>query len=244
MKLTEKIEVIKKDNIKFLSSLPDKCYDLGCTDIPYGIGVGNMAFIKETKTTVTQKNGNKLNPNKNKKLKPADWDNETPSQKWFDEFCRVTKHQIFFGSEYVNYKGMGKGRIKWNKGVAEGMSFKPYEEAYCSFIDYTHEINYLWAGMMQGKSISEPMTQQGNKKLNEKRLHPTQKPVILWDIIFKWASKIIEIKSVIDTNCGLSSQAISADKFGFNWTGLDLHEPYYLASIERIKNHVSQQKLF
>ena len=35
----------------------------------------------------------------------------------------------------------------------------------------------MWNGMMQGKSISEGHIQQGNKSLNEMRIHPTQKPV-------------------------------------------------------------------
>ena len=38
----------------------------------------------------------------------------------------------------------------------------------------------MWNGMMQGKSIEEGHIQQGNKKLNEKRIHPTQKPVNLY----------------------------------------------------------------
>src|SRR5690606_17192899 len=124
-----------------------------------------------------------LNANKNKKMKPCQWDKKTPDVTWWNEFKRVTKNQIFFGVEYVDWN-LGKGRIKWNKGFAEGMSFKPYEMAYCSFIDYEKEIDYLWAGMMQGKSIKNPMIQQGNKSLNEKRYHPTQKPILLWDLIF------------------------------------------------------------
>ena len=74
--------------------------------------------------------------------------------------------------------GVGTGRIKWDKGVAEGMSFKKYELAYCSMIDYEMESPLLWTGMCQAKSLSEPMTQQGNKKLNEKRIHPCHKPIM------------------------------------------------------------------
>ena len=39
--------------------------------------------------------------------------------------------------------------------------------------------------MMQGKSIEEGWIQQGNKKINEKRIHPTQKPVNL----YRWIAK-------------------------------------------------------
>ena len=40
----------------------------------------------------------------------------------------------------------------------------------------------MWNGMMQSKSIADGGIQQGNKRLNEKRIHPTQKPVKL----YKW----------------------------------------------------------
>lgn len=245
MQVTSKIYIENCDNMELMKRYPDNYFSIGITDIPYGIDVGNMAFITENKTTVKQKNGTKLNPNNNKKLSPSDWDKKTPDQRWFDEFKRVTKNQIFFGIEYVNYKGLGSGIIKWNKGVHKDVSFKSYELAYCSFIDYTHEIDYLWSGMMQGKSITEPMVQQGNKKLNEKRLHPTQKPILLWDLILLFCKdNNIDVSSILDTNCGLSSLCLSSIKFNSSFTGCDLHKPYYEASIKRIKNHIAQQRLF
>lgn len=238
------INITNECNMELMARYPDGYFSIGITDIPYGIDVGNMAFVKEDKTTVKQKNGNKLNPNKNKKLKPADWDSETPSINYWNEFKRVTKHQIFFGVEYVDWD-LGNGRIKWNKGVAEGMSFKSYEMAYCSFIDYTKEIDYLWSGMMQGKSILEPMIQQGNKKLNEKRLHITQKPIFLWDLILLFCTENgIDISNILDTHMGLCSLAISADKFGSRFTGCDINKGYFSDAIKRLKQHQSQIRLF
>jgi len=231
-------------NMELMARYPDNYFSIGITDIPYGINIGKMAFIKEIKPRVRQKNGNTLNANKNRKTKPCDWDNKTPSIEYWNEFKRVTKHQIFFGVEYVDWD-LGNGRIKWNKGFGEGMSFKPYEMAYCSFIDYTKEIDYLWAGMMQGKSISEPMIQQGNKTLNEKRTHPTQKPILLWDLILLFCQENkINISSILDTNMGLASLAVSALKFNSDFTGCDTHKPYFDASVERLAQHQSQLKMF
>lgn len=245
MKLTDKIEITNEDNMALMARYPDNYFSIGITDIPYGINVGKMSFITEKNTSVKQKNGTRLNPNKNKKMKPAVWDESTPSQKWFNEFCRVTKEQIFFGVDYVDYTGLSAGRIKWIKGFSEEMSFKGHETAYCSFIDYEYELKYLWAGMMQGKSIKEPMTQQGNKSLNEERIHPTQKPVLLWDLILLFCIKNgINIKNVLDTNTGLSSLCLSCIKFGFDFTGCDIHKPYFEASVKRIQNHISQLTIF
>lgn len=241
-----KIEITNEDNMLLMARYPDNYFSIGITDIPYGLDVGNMSFITEKNTFVKQKNGTKLNPNKNKKLKTSDWDKSTPDISWWNEFERITKHQIFFGVEYVDFN-LGIGRIKWNKGFAEGVSFKPYEMAYCSFIDYEKEIDYLYAGMMQGKSIKEPMTQQGNKNLNEKRLHPTQKPILLWDLIFLFClENNIDISKVIDTNMGLASLIMSSFKFGEikEIVGCDINKEYYEASLKRIKNHQAQLTMF
>lgn len=248
MKITDKIELTNEDNMQLMARYPDKYFSIVITDVPYGLDVGNMAYLKETKTTLKQKNGTRINGNKNKKVyTKKDWDLEPPYQQYFDEVKRISKHQIIFGVEYVNWEGLGSGMIKWNKGFAEGMSFKPYEMAYCSFIDYVKEIDYLYAGMMQGKSISEPMVQQGNKKLNEKREHPTQKPILLWDLILKFCiENNIDISTILDTNSGLCSLGLSALKFEEveEVVMCDIDEEYYEKAIKRIKNHVSQLKLF
>lgn len=117
--------VLNDDYRNVLPKFEDGHFDLAVCDIPYGIDVANMAFLKKVKTTVKQKNGTRLNGNTNKKAHSfKDWDKEPPPQEYFDELKRISKHQIIFGVEYVNWTGLGTGRIKWNKGVAEGMSFK------------------------------------------------------------------------------------------------------------------------
>lgn len=164
-----------------MSRYPDKYFDRAYCDIPYGIGAGKMPYLKSTNHKVRQKNGTLLNANKNKKIfQPKEWDLTPPTQEYFDELKRVSKEQIIFGIEYVNWVGVGTGRIKWDKGRAKGVSFKPYELAYCSMIDGEVELPLLWAGMNQAKSLAEPMTQQGNKKLNEKKIHPCHKPILLY----------------------------------------------------------------
>ncbi len=221
-----------------MSRYPDGYFDLSLVDIPYGINVGKMAYLKETKTTTKQKNGNRLNGNKNKKVyTQKDWDIKPPEQSYFNELRRVSKHQIIFGVEYVNWEGLGTGRIKWNKGVAEGMSFKKYEMAYCSLIDYEFELPLLWAGMCQAKSISEPMVQQGNKKLNEKRIHPCHKPIMLYDTLFQKFG--FSGMKVLDTHLGGGSIRISADKFGYDFVAAEIDEEYYLKQEKRWSDYKS-----
>lgn len=235
--------VLNDDYRNVLSKFEDGYFDLALCDIPYGIDVTNMNFLKKVKTKLKTKNGNRFFASTNKKVHTfKDWDKEPPPQEYFDELKRISKHQIIFGIEYVNWTGVGSGRIKWNKGVAEGMSFKKYELAYCSLIDYEMEIPLLWTGMCQAKSLTEPMTQNGNKKLNEKRIHPCHKPIMLYDkLILEFGFKGMKI---IDTHLGSGSSRISADRFGVDeFVGIEIDEQYFNEHQKRWFTYKSQLKL-
>jgi site-specific DNA-methyltransferase (adenine-specific) len=121
------------------------------------------------------------------------------------------------------------------------MSFSKYEVAYCSLIDEEIELPLLWAGMCQAKSLSEPMIQQGNKKLNERRIHPTQKPVLLYKWLLKNYAKP-EFK-IIDTHLGSGSSAIATYDFGCDFVGCEIDKEYYDAACKRFDNHKLQGKL-
>ena len=232
----------KWENI--LSKYSDQYFDLAICDIPYGINVAKMAYLKEVKTTTKQKNGTRLNANANKKpYSVKNWDAEVPGQEYFDELKRVSKHQIIFGIEYVNWTGLQSGRIKWIKGIPEGMSFKKYELAYCSLIEEEVELQLLWAGMCQAKSLSEPMTQQGNKKLNEKRIHPCYKPSLLYDkLLLDYGFKGMKL---LDTHLGGGAIRISADRFGVQeFVGCEIDLEYYSDHIKKWDDYKKQYSIF
>lgn len=224
---------------------PDKFFGLTICDIPYGIGVGTMAFLKEVNTTVKQKNGTRINPNNNKGRKGYEhqsWDDKPPTQSYFDELCRVSKAQIIFGIEYVDWEGVGPGRIKWDKGFSEGVSFKQYEVAYCSLIDHEIELPLLWAGMMQAKSLSEPMVQQGNKRLNEKRIHPCHKPVMLYRKLLQ--DYATPGDKILDTHLGGGSHRIAAYEMGFDFVAFENNKKHYDDQEKRFANYKLQGNLF
>jgi site-specific DNA-methyltransferase (adenine-specific) len=235
--------VYNADCLEGMKQYPDKYFDLAICDIPYGINVGKMAYLKEVGTAVKQKNGSKLNPNKKKLIHTGeDWDNATPTQEYFIELCRVSEHQIIFGVDYVKWEGLGAGRIKWDKGVAEGVSFNRYETAYCSLIDNEVTLQLLWAGMCQAKSLSEPMTQQGNKQLNEKRIHPCHKPRLLYRrLLLDYAKPGFKI---CDTHVGAGSLQIECYEMGFDFTGWEISPKHFQSREKRFQQHISQLKLF
>jgi len=222
--------------------IPDKYFDWVIDDFPYGINVGNMSYLKAD-VFVKQKNGNKLNSRKNQKRhKLKEWDLQAPTQCYFDEMVRISKNQILFGIEYVDWNGVGSGRIKWNKGVAQGMSFSQYEIAYCSSINHTHEIDLLWSGMMQAKNLSEPMSQQGNKKFNEKRVHPCQKPVLLYKRLALDFN--LKGKKIYCAHNGSGSDRIAFNDYVSEFIANEIDEEYFLLQENRYKNHISNYKLF
>lgn len=243
-------KVFNEDCLEAMRLMPDNAFDLAICDVPYGINVGNMAFLLERNTTVKQKNGARLNPNlKKTTYKKKDWDNERPTQEYFNQLRRVSHHQIVFGIEYMDWTGVGGGRIVWDKGQLEGVSFKRYETAYASMYnaevfgtDYTLTIPYLWAGMLQGKSAAEPMIQQGNKALNEKRIHPCHKPTMLYDILFHHFTCLGD--KILDTHLGSGSSRIAAYKRGLPFTGYELDKDYYEAQEKRFALSIQQQTIF
>lgn len=204
--------VFHEDCMEVMLRYPDKYFDLALCDVPYGIGAGKMQYVSERKNTVKQKNGKRLSPYTSKRYPKSDWDNAPPPQEYYDELCRVTKHQIIFGVEYVKWQNVGLGRIKWDKGFSDNVSFKRYEVAYCSLITSEITMPLLWAGICQAKSIKEPMTQQGNKQLNERRIHPCHKPVMLYMNLLKMFGT--NDMKILDTHLGSGSSRIAADKYG------------------------------
>ena len=96
---------------------------------------------------------------------------------------------------------------------------------------------------MQGKSITEGHIQQGNKKLNEKRIHPTQKPINLYLWILQKYAK--QSDKLLDTHVGSASSLIACEKFGLkNYVGFEIDNYYYGIASKRLAEYrkVSMKK--
>ena len=79
-------------------------------------------------------------------------------------------------------------------------------------------------------------------KNKEARIHPTQKPVALYDWIFKNYAE--RGQKILDTHLGSGSSRIAAYKAGLDFTGCELDKDYFEAQEARFKIFVSQQTLF
>jgi site-specific DNA-methyltransferase (adenine-specific) len=231
-------EVTNECNMQMMARYPDGFFDLAAVDLEYGIGAS-----KPTKkpNTIKQKNGTILNV-KQINYMPKEWDFKKSSKEYLNELFRVSKRQIIFGG---NYYGLTGGYIVWDKLNGETDQFG-CELAWTSFSNRTDIIYYMWSGMFQGESVSknirEALRQQGNKSLNEKRIHPTQKPVKLYEwLLMNYAETG---QKIIDTHLGSQSSRIAAHNLGFDFYGCELDFDYFKEGCKRYDNHILQQRLF
>ena len=113
-------------------------------------------------------------------------------------------------------------------------------------IERVEIVHYRWAGMIQGmycgKDVKKALIQQGNKQLNENRIHPTHKPVALYDWIYNRFSN--NGMKILDTHLGSGSSRIAAHKGGFNFVGFELDKDYYFAQEKRFNEFKKQLKIF
>lgn len=223
------------DCMQGMKEFPDKYFDLAIVDPPYGRrehgGRNRSGYVR-------QKNGSKIFV-KDGQYRNRNWDNEPPSEYYFNELIRVSKNQIIFGCNYFDYPLIG-GRIVWDK-CNDGSDQSDAEIAYCSMNDRIDIIRYMWRGMFQGKSITEGTIQQGNKRLNEKRIHPTQKPVVLYEWLLNRYTKPNDI--ILDTHVGSASSLIACYNTGHKYVGFELDEYYYKMSKERLDAETAQMNI-
>ena len=218
-----------------MKEFPDKYFDLAIVDPQYGRkehgGRNRSGYVR-------QKNGSKIFV-KDGQYENRKWDNEPPSEDYFNELMRVSKNQIIFGCNYFDYPLIG-GRIVWDK-CNDGSDQSDAEIAYCSMNDRIDIFRYMWRGMFQGKSITEGTTQQGNKRLNEKRIHPTQKPIALYEWLLSKYAKPNDI--ILDTHVGSASSLIACYNTNHKFVGFELDEYYYKVSKQRLDAEMTQMRL-
>lgn len=158
----------------------------------------------------------------------------------FQEIQRVSKYWIVWGCNYFDFH-FPPGRIVWDK-VNQSSDFSDCEIAATNCHDSVRLFRFMWNGMMQGKSVSEGHIMQGNKKLNEIRIHPTQKPVALYAWIYSRYAKSGD--KILDTHLGSGSSRIAAYDAGLNFVGCEIDKNYFDAQEKRFAEHTAQENLF
>lgn len=216
------IEITNEDNMVLMARYPDKYFDLAIVDPPYGINAGNVY------SEVKKKHGNSKALRSGYSIK---WDDNTPNEEYFNELKRVSKNQIIWGFNYYKVQNnFSSGRIFWDKDNGNN-DFSDGEIALQTFTESVRKITIRWNGMLQH-----------DMKNKEVRIHPTQKPVKLYEWLLMNYAK--EGDKILDTHLGSGSIAIACHNLGFDLTACELDKDYYESALKRLKDHQAQLKLF
>ena len=154
------------------------------------------------------------------------WDESIPSDEYFSEIMRVSKNQIIWGGNYFPLPLTG-GWLFWDKERGKDTTFSDGELAWTSFLNTLKKVSIRYDGFI-GADID--------------RIHPTQKPVKLYQsLLTKYAQNG---ESILDTHLGSGSSAIAAHYAGHKFVGIELDKDYYQAAIERFSRETSQVDMF
>lgn len=229
------IKITNEDNMELMARYPDKYFDLAIVDPPYGIGASKQS------ASSSKMKGRKNSVIKRSTLKSKDWDNETPTKEYFNELFRVSKEQIIWGGNYFELPLINSWLI-WNKlQLLETRS--DGEMAWTSFKRPLKIVPLLQDGFKRGQNVGYNQPVIYNKPFSGKQtIHPTQKPVALYKWLLDKYAK--QGDKILDTHLGSGSIAIACHDYGFDLTACELDKEYYDKAMERLNNHMAQQKLF
>lgn len=204
-----------------MEQFPDKYFDLAVVDVPYGIGECGDKNFTRTKLA-TAKDYKAFSGN----------DLKSPDDTYFKELFRVSKNQIIWGANHFISKIPYDSHcwIVWDKDNGES-DFADCELAWTSFDTAVRKFKYRWQGMIQE-----------NMKNKEIRIHPTQKPVALYEWVLSRYAKEGDI--ILDTHVGSASSLIACRNTNHKYVGFEIDEYYYRLSKERLDRETAQINLF
>jgi site-specific DNA-methyltransferase (adenine-specific) len=147
-----------------------------------------------------------------------------PSKEYWNELLRVSKEQVIWGANNFQLP-QWKGFVAWKKKTIG--------------IDFT-------MSMLEIASLSENLGTTSKwieiAPQNPNRIHPTQKPVKLYEWLLMNYAK--EGDKILDTHLGSGSIGIACHNLKYDLTACELDKEYYNAAIERIERHKQQLTMF
>jgi site-specific DNA-methyltransferase (adenine-specific) len=150
-----------------------------------------------------------------------DWDNSIPEDIYFKELFRVSKNQIIWGGNYfADLLPASRCWLYWQKNM--GGDFADGELAWTSF--------------------DKVLKQYTKRSETFDRIHPTQKPIQLYDwIILNYCA---DANLILDTHVGSGSSRIAAAKAGKQFIGFEIDPEYYEKQEKRFNDWNSQLRMF
>jgi len=200
--------------MEYMATLEDNAFELAIVDPPYR---DQNKPTKEMKAASKKTNS--------KRFFKTEILGKKPTIDFYNELFRVSKEQIIWGAnnfEFPHYKGF----VVWEKtNIPENFTM-----SMC-------EIASLSEGLSTTAKIFRETSNRGGYSI-----HPTQKPVGLYDFLLKNYAK--EGDRILDTHLGSGSSAIAAHYGGFDFVGCELDKDYFDAAKQRFDDQTRQKAMF
>jgi site-specific DNA-methyltransferase (adenine-specific) len=209
------------DSLEAMRLMPDNAYDLAIVDPPYGIGI-----VEQLRKSVESKSS--MYQNKNGIKGSSEWDNSIPQKEYFEELFRVSKNQIIWGGNYfIEHLKNTRCFLIWDKqNGTNNMA----------------DAELAWASFKTSVRMYRGHIFKGIGNTNYNPIHPTQKPVALYEWLLKNYAK--EGDKILDTHGGSMSIAIACHNLKFDLDLWELDPDYYAAGVKRFEQHKKQLQLF
>ncbi len=207
---------INGDCMEYMKTMPDNYVELAIVDPPYGIGLSMI---------------NKHGTQKKSIHHDKDWNNGVPDKKYFKELFRISRNQIIWGCSYFWPHVSSIGRIVHDKVMDDikhtKLKYSEADIASCSMQNRVTIFRFQWKGNVQNGKIN-----WNNDGLNG-RIHPTQKPVQLYQWLLQNYAK--QGDKILDTHVGSASSLIAFEIEGFDYVGFELDKDYFRDATKRLK---------
>jgi site-specific DNA-methyltransferase (adenine-specific) len=211
------------DCLDVMRSMPDKAFDLAIVDPPYFDGPNRSGYYGKGYSSLGVERARYYE-------QIESW--EVPEPDYFAELRRVSRHQIIWGANHFanRFDSAAPGWIVWDK-LNGASTFADAELAYSSLDKAVRVFRYVWNGMHQGQY-------GGDKSKNEPRIHPTQKPVALYEWLLDNYARAGQ--RILDTHMGSGSSAIAALNRGFEYCAVEKSPQHFHDAVARIRKAAAQ----
>jgi len=142
-----------------------------------------------------------------------------PKAEYWDQLFRVSREQVIWGANNFQLPQF-KGFVVWEKGIPEDFTMSMAELAAIS--EGIGTVSKIVRINVQGQV----------------RVHPTQKPVKLYQWLLKNYAK--QGNKILDTHLGSGSIAIACWDMGFDLVGYEIDQAYFEDAKKRLENHQKQ----
>jgi site-specific DNA-methyltransferase (adenine-specific) len=203
----DRVRLFRCDCMDFMREVPDKYYELGIIDPPYGIGESGGELHSNRSLNGAGKLKSRILNTGNTK-----WDN-APNDQYFNELFRVSQNQIIWGGNYFPLPP-ARGMICWDK-KQPWENFSQFELAWTSFRRPARMFRF--DNRYSGK------------------IHPTQKPIALYRWLLTNYAKPGD--KIFDSHGGSFSSACACIDMKFEFDGCELDPDYFKAAVNRLENH-------